>query len=167
MLVLDEPTNDLDIESLELLEAALQDYSGTLLLVSHDPAFRDNVVTSVLAPERDGKWKEYAGGYTDWLRQRPAAAVEEKPAAKAPAREKARSKLSYKESRKLEALPREIEALEAEQKALGEKMGDPHYFRQVPHALRAHTRRSDEIEALLAEKLERWQSLEAKAKSAR
>jgi energy-coupling factor transporter ATP-binding protein EcfA2/DNA modification methylase len=79
LLLLDEPTNHLDIESLGLLESALQDYSGTLLLVSHDLAFLDNVVTSVLAPEDGGKWKEYAGGYTDWPRQRPAAAVEEKP----------------------------------------------------------------------------------------
>ncbi len=162
VLVLDEPTNDLDIESLELLEAALQDYSGTLLLVSHDRAFLDNVVTSVLAPEGDGKWKEYAGGYTDWLRQRPAV-VEEKTAAKAPARGKARSKLSYKEQRELEALPEEIEALEAEQKALAAKMSAPEYFRQPPQALKADQQRSGEIEALLMEKLERWAALEAKA----
>ena len=75
VLVLDEPTNDLDIESLELLEAALQDYAGTLLLVCHDRAFLDNVVTQTLAAEGDGRWQEYAGGYTDWLRQRPVARV--------------------------------------------------------------------------------------------
>jgi ATP-binding cassette subfamily F protein uup len=106
-LLLDEPTNDLDIESLELLEAAAQDSAGTLLLVSHDRAFLDNVVTSVLAPEGGGARKEYAGGYTDWLRQRPAAAVGEKAARRAPAREKARAKLSCKETRELEALPRD------------------------------------------------------------
>ena len=166
VLVLDEPTNDLDIESLELLEAALQDYAGTLLLVSHDRAFLDNVVTSVLAPEGDGKWKEYAGGYADWLRQRPAAAVAEKPAAKAPAREKARVKLSYKEQRALEALPGEIEALEAEQKALEEHMRAPDYFKREAEALKQDHRRAEEIEARLMEKLERWEALEAKAKGA-
>ncbi len=166
VLVLDEPTNDLDIESLELLEAALQDYAGTLLLVSHDRAFLDNVVTSVLAPEGDGKWKEYAGGYSDWLRQRPAAAVEEKFAAKAPAREKARVKLSYKEQRALEALPGEIEALEAEQKALEEHMRAPDYFKRSAEELKQDHRRAEEIEARLMEKLERWEALEAKAKGA-
>src|SRR3954470_4956207 len=115
VLVLDEPTNDLDIESLELLEAALQDYDGTLLLVSHDRAFLDNVVTQTVAAEGDGKWKEYVGGYSDWLRQRPVlneSLEKKKPTGK----EKPKTKLSYKETRELEALPQEIEALEAEQK---------------------------------------------------
>jgi ABC transport system ATP-binding/permease protein len=163
VLVLDEPTNDLDIESLELLEAALQDYSGTLLLVSHDRAFLDNVVTSVLAPEGGGKWKEYAGGYTDWLRQRPAAVVEEKPAAKAPAREKARAKLSYKEQRELEALPGEIEALEAEQKALEQKMSAGDYYRLGAEEVKRDRRRAEEIEGELTGKLERWEALEARS----
>ena len=162
VLVLDEPTNDLDIESLELLEAALQDYSGTLLLVSHDRAFLDNVVTSVLAPEGGGKWKEYAGGYTDWLRQRPAAAVEEKLAAKAPARDKARAKLSYKEQRELEALPKEIEALEAEQKALGEKMSAGDYYKLGAEELKRDRKRAEEIEGELMGKLERWEGLEGR-----
>ena len=167
VLVLDEPTNDLDIESLELLEAALQEYEGTLLLVSHDRAFLDNVVTSVLAPEGGGAWREYAGGYSDWVRQRPAAAaMEEKAAAKAAARGKSRAKLSYKETRELAALPGEIEALEAEQKALAEKMSAPEYFRQPPAALNADQQRNIEIEALLLEKLERWEALEAKALAA-
>ena len=166
VLVLDEPTNDLDIESLELLEAALQDYSGTLLLVSHDRAFLDNVVTSVLAPEGGGKWKEYAGGYTDWLRQRPAAAAEERPAAKAPARDKARSKLSYKEQRELEALPKEIEALEAEQKALEEKMSAGDYYKLGAEELRRDRKRAEEIERELMGKLERWEKLEGKASAA-
>ncbi|HEY5635382.1 MAG TPA: ATP-binding cassette domain-containing protein, partial [Burkholderiales bacterium] len=123
VLVLDEPTNDLDIESLELLEAALQDYDGTLLLVSHDRTFLDNVVTHTLAAEGDGVWKEYPGGYADWLSMRPApvSAAAAKAAASA-ARPKARVKLSYKETRELEALPGEIEALEAEQAALSAKM---------------------------------------------
>src|SRR5688500_12176769 len=115
VLVLDEPTNDLDIESLELLEAALQDYAGTLLLVSHDRAFLDNVVTQTLAAEGDGVWKEYAGGYSDYLVQRTEGAKAPAAEKKAVAREKVRTKLSYKETRELEALPGEIEALEAEQ----------------------------------------------------
>jgi ATP-binding cassette subfamily F protein uup len=161
VLVLDEPTNDLDIESLDLLEAALQDYAGTILLVSHDRAFLDNIVTQTLAAEGGGLWREYAGGYSDYLRQRPAAAKEgeasEKPL---PVREKTRVKLSYKETRELEALPGEIEALEAEQQALAEKMSSPEYFRQPPEALRTDRARSAEIEALLMEKLERWHALE-------
>ncbi|HEX9183790.1 MAG TPA: ATP-binding cassette domain-containing protein [Burkholderiales bacterium] len=180
VLVLDEPTNDLDIESLELLEAALQDYEGTLLLVSHDRAFLDNVVTQTLAAEGGGAWKEYAGGYSDWVRQRPAASAQQQgagsspqrglPAAegatKAPAREKTRVKLSYKETRELEALPDEIEALEAEQTALTSKMSAPDYFKQPPDVLRADQKRVGEIEALLMEKLERWEALEAKALAA-
>ena len=168
VLVLDEPTNDLDIESLELLEAALQDYAGTLLLVSHDRAFLDNVVTQTLAAEGGGAWQEYAGGYSDWLRQRPARSGAEKAAEKAvgAARERARAKLSYKETRELEALPGEIEALEAEQSALAAKMHDAEYFRQPADVLRADQRRSEAIEALLLEKLERWEALEAKARAA-
>jgi ABC transport system ATP-binding/permease protein len=164
VLVLDEPTNDLDIESLELLEAALQDYAGTLLLVSHDRAFLDNVVTQTLAPEGDGVWKEYAGGYSDYLRQKPAAAPAP-PEKKMVVREKGRFKLSYKETRELEALPAEIEALELEQKSLFDKMHSPDYYRQPPDALRADQQRSAEIEALLLEKLERWEALESKAKA--
>src|SRR5262245_14977827 len=134
LLVLDEPTNDLDIESLELLEAALQDYAGTILLVSHDRAFLDNVVTQTLAAEGGGTWREYAGGYSDYERQRsadherqrPAAAKEAEVTEKAvPIRERTRAKLTYKETRELEALPGEIEALEAEQRSLAEKMSSP------------------------------------------
>jgi ATP-binding cassette subfamily F protein uup len=163
VLVLDEPTNDLDIESLELLEAALQDYDGTLLLVSHDRAFLDNVVTQTLAPEGDGKWKEYAGGYSDYARQRTVQKEEAAPR-RTPSltKEKPRAKLSYKESRELEALPREIEALEAEQKQLAAKMSGPDYYRQPPDVLRADQQRSAEIETLLLAKLERWEALEAK-----
>jgi ABC transport system ATP-binding/permease protein len=166
VLVLDEPTNDLDLESLELLEAALQGYAGTILLVSHDRAFLDNVVTQTLAAEGGGAWKEYAGGYSDWLRQRPQ--VREEAAGKkiAPTREKQRAKLTYKETRELEALPGEIHALEAEQKNLVERMHAPDYFRQPPQTLRADRERDAEIEKLLHEKLERWEALEAKSKAA-
>ncbi|HWD22867.1 MAG TPA: ATP-binding cassette domain-containing protein [Burkholderiales bacterium] len=166
VLVLDEPTNDLDIESLELLEAALQDYGGTLLLVSHDRAFLDNVVTQTIAAEGAGAWKEYVGGYSDYLRQRPIP--EETIAAKKPgmARERPRLKLSYKEMRELEALPGELEALEAEQKELLARMHAPEYYRQPPATLRADQARNAEIETLLHEKLERWEALERKHKAA-
>jgi ATP-binding cassette subfamily F protein uup len=163
VLVLDEPTNDLDIESLELLEAALQDYDGTLLLVSHDRAFLDNVVTQTLAAEGNGLWREYPGGWSDYLRQRPAASQEKiipKGKGQGPA-PRTRTRLSYKETRELEALPAEIEALETEQKALAERMSAPDYFRQPPDALRGDRARSAEIEKLLMEKLERWAALEA------
>ncbi len=168
VLVLDEPTNDLDIESLELLEAALQDYDGTLLLVSHDRAFLDNVVTQTLAAEGAGTWREYVGGYSDWLAQRRAPAQDAKPAPApaAPRAARARTKLSYKDTRELEALPAEIEALEAEQHALAAKRSAPEYYRQGAEAMRAEQRRSEEIEALLHAKLELWEALEEKAKAA-
>ena len=162
VLVLDEPTHDLDIESLALLEAALQDYAGTILLVSHDRAFLDNVVTQSLAAEGNGTWKEYAGGYSDYLRQRPAQASVAREETNAP-RERgvSRTKLSYKETRELEAIPQEIAELEAEQRALTAKMSDPEYYRQPPEQLRADQRRIGEIETLLMQKLERWEALEA------
>jgi len=166
VLVLDEPTNDLDIESLELLEAALQDYDGTLLLVSHDRAFLDNVVTQTLAAEGGGAWKEYVGGYTDWVRQRPAALTEDKASSKAAVREKGKVKLSYKEARELQSLPKEIEALEAEQGLLAAKISAPEYFRQSPEALKADQQRNGELEALLMKKLQRWEALESKALAA-
>jgi ATP-binding cassette subfamily F protein uup len=165
VLVLDEPTNDLDIESLELLEAALQDYSGTILLVSHDRAFLDNVVTQTLAAEGDGLWREYAGGYSDYLRQRPAPAAEQTAEKANPVRTRNRIKLTYKETRELEALPGEIEALEAEQQALAARMSEPEYFRQPPDVLRADQARSAEIEALLMEKLGRWHALEERSQA--
>jgi len=171
VLVLDEPTNDLDIESLELLEQALQDYSGTILLVSHDRAFLDNVVTQTLAAEGDGKWKEYAGGYTDYMRQRvvsaPLTRGEASPRLRGDERgvsaPKARMKLSYKETRELESLPGEITALEAEQKQLLERMSSPDYYRQPPQALRDDQARAAQIERLLDEKLERWAALDGRA----
>jgi ATPase subunit of ABC transporter with duplicated ATPase domains len=138
VLVLDEPTNDLDIESLELLEQTLQEYPGTLLLVSHDRAFLDNVVTQTLAVEGDGQWREYVGGYGDWLRQRPAP-VEEKTAGKPPREtvaaitQKPRIKLSFKERRELEALP------VRDRGARGRAEGDhgSHEPRRLLHAGRA------------------------------
>ena len=169
LLVLDEPTNDLDIDSLELLESTLQDYNGTLLLVSHDRAFLDNVATQTLVAEGDGKWKEYVGGYSDWLAQRPQPAQpqrEEKreAAPPPPQRAKPKAKLSYKEQRELDALPDEIEALEMEQQALAAKMSDPNYYTQDAATMQADQRRAEEIEALLLDKLERWEALEEKLK---
>ena len=165
VLVLDEPTNDLDIESLELLEAALQDYAGTLLLVSHDRTFLDNIVTQTIAAEGDGTWKEYVGGYSDWLRQRPSPAAAGEVFLKKDfsVREKRKSKLSYKETRELESLPKEIESLEAEQQALAAKTHAPEYYKQPPEVLRDDQKRIGEIEILLHEKLERWEALESKA----
>jgi ATP-binding cassette subfamily F protein uup len=165
VLVLDEPTNDLDIESLELLEAALQDYDGTLLLVSHDRAFLDNVVTQTLAPEGGGRWKEYAGGWTDYLRQRPAPLLRgERASSERGVAVRAKKKLSYKETRELQSLPAEIEALEVEQRALAARMSAPDYYRQPPDALRADRARGAEIEELLMAKLERWSALESAGK---
>ena len=173
VLVLDEPTNDLDIESLELLEAALQDYDGTLLLVSHDRAFLDNVVTQTLAAEGGGVWKEYVGGYSDWVRQRSAVAPLSRGSLAPLSRgdgakgdRGVRPKLTYKETRELESLPKEIEALETEQHALAAKMSAPEYFRQAPDALRTDQKRNGEIEKLLVEKLDRWTSLESRAAGA-
>ena len=164
VLVLDEPTNDLDLESLELLEVALQAYEGTILLVSHDRAFLDNVVTQTLAAEDDGTWKEYAGGYSDWVRQRTQVGNEDVVKKASTVRERTRTKLTYKEARELEALPGEIQSLEAEQKALLERMNAQDYFRQAPEALKNDRDRNGEIEELLLRKLERWEELDARAR---
>jgi len=205
LVVLDEPTNDLDIESLELLEQKLQEYAGTLLLVSHDRRFLDNVVTQTLAAEGGGAWHEYVGGYSDWLRQRrtPAAAGASskggggnKRAASASGGEGAtgedgngggagpgsgsdggaggggggggsgsappprKNKLSYKDQRELAALPDEIEALEREQSELNALMGSPDYHRRGPQQIREDRARSEQIEALLLAKFDRWETLE-------
>ena len=168
VLVLDEPTNDLDIESLELLETALQDYAGTLLLVSHDRAFLDNVVRQTLAAQGDGVWKEYAGGYSDYLQQSqnqpPARKDSSLPPLTGGRQEKARTKLSYKETRELEALPAEIQTLEEEQKQIQARMHAADYYKQPPDVLRADREREAEIARLIDDKLERWAALEGKAK---
>jgi ATP-binding cassette subfamily F protein uup len=163
LVVLDEPTNDLDIESLELLEQKLQEYSGTLLLVSHDRRFLDNVVTQTLAAEGGGAWYEYVGGYSDWLRQRRQPSSPEAKRAGAPAavpKEKPRVKLSFKDQRELAALPDEIEALEREQSELNTLMSSPDYHRRGPQQIRDDRLRSEAIDALLLTKFARWESLE-------
>lgn len=168
LLVLDEPTNDLDAETLELLENLLVEYEGTLLLVSHDRAFLNNVVTSTLVFEGDGVVKEYAGGYDDWLRQKNAAsesietsrAVVVKPEQAKPQRDR-KKKLSFKEERELEALPGAIERLEAEQGTLHAKMAEPTFYQQAGAEIAAVTKRLEDLSSELQQAYERWESLEA------
>ncbi|MGB2817555.1 MAG: ATP-binding cassette domain-containing protein [Burkholderiaceae bacterium] len=172
LLVLDEPTNDLDIESLEMLESTLQEYGGTLLLVSHDRTFLDNVVTQTLVAEGDGRWTEYPGGYSDWVALRPSAPTAGASAIAQPAKSErgpartARVKLSFKEQRDLDGLPAEIEALEREQHALTERMSSADYHRQGPDAIKTDRLRAQAIEHELAGKFERWSALEEKARQA-
>jgi ATP-binding cassette subfamily F protein uup len=164
VLVLDEPTNDLDIETLELLEVLVVDFPGTVLLVSHDRAFLDNAVTGVLAFEGQGVVREYVGGYEDWLRQRPAPEPAAAGPGAAPARERPRAaprKLSYKDQRELDELPRRIEALEAEQAELHARMADPAFFRQDGGAIAADQARLAELEQALEAAYGRWEALEA------
>ncbi len=175
VLVLDEPTNDLDIDTLELLEQLLQEYDGTLFLVSHDRTFIDNVVTQTIAAEGEGIWKEYAGGYSDWANYKSSlektAAIprkqESKPPAKAaePIRDKG-GKLSWKESRELELLPQQIADLEAEQAELTRQLEDPAIYQQDPRAAEQAANRLSEIDDLLMSMLERWEVLESKSAAA-
>jgi ATP-binding cassette subfamily F protein uup len=171
VLVLDEPTNDLDIETLELLEELLSNYDGTLFLVSHDRTFLDNVVTQTIAAEGEGVWKEYAGGYSDWAAYKASLAkdaqkqkAEVKPAVKAvePARAKT-DKLSWKEQRELEALPGNIAALEGEQAGLSQRLADPAIYQRDPQAAQKAAERLAAIDDELTALLERWEILEARA----
>jgi len=173
VLVLDEPTNDLDIESLELLEDTLQGYPGTLLLVSHDRAFLDNVVTQTLVAEQNGTWREYAGGYSDWLSQRSVPSAPS-PALVGEGQDRAgvrpnvsRVKLSYKEAREIEQLPAEIEALEREQHEITVCMSRADYHKQGTERIKADRKRTEEIERQLVERFERWAKLEEKAANKR
>jgi ATP-binding cassette subfamily F protein uup len=171
VLVMDEPTNDLDIDSLELLESAVADYGGTVVLVSHDRAFLDSIATQCLVAEGDGRWKEYAGGYSDWLAQRPAPVqaragqtAPEKPAAR---RERvARDRLNGKERRELEGLPARIESLEKEQGGLQQAMAGAEYHRRTADQIRVDRARLDQIESELEACFLRWSELEARAHAA-
>jgi ATP-binding cassette subfamily F protein uup len=165
ILVMDEPTNDLDVETLELLEELLLEYQGTLLLVSHDRTFLNNVVTSTLVFEGKGKVTEYVGGYDDWIRQRtpPAAAA---PAA-APKKKAERSqgkskpkKLGYKEQRELETLPKVIESLETELAAIQVRMADPVFYQQGGEGIAEQKARLAEVEKELESAFRRWEELE-------
>ncbi|APY29595.1 TPA: ATP-binding cassette domain-containing protein [Neisseria meningitidis] len=170
ILVLDEPTNDLDIDTQELLEDLLRDYQGTVFLVSHDRMFLDNVITQSLVFEGNGRLKEYIGGYQDYIdaKSREAKIQTEsapKTADAEPVKEKPKAnrtvKLSYKEQRELDALPDEIAALEAEQAEINAQLSDPEIFKDYEKA-GALQSRAEEIEMLLLEKLERWELLETK-----
>ncbi len=165
MLVLDEPTNDLDAETLELLEELLHDYQGTVLLVSHDRTFLNNVVTSTLVFEGPGRVREYVGGYDDWLRQRQAPEPS-KPAKAAPKREKIPDqsdrprRMNNKERFELEALPERIEALETEQEQLYAQMSDPEFYRRDGDAAAQVKARLDAIAQELEDAFARWETLE-------
>ncbi|SCK27090.1 ATP-binding cassette domain-containing protein [Vogesella sp. LIG4] len=174
VLVLDEPTNDLDIDTLELLEDVITNYAGTVFLVSHDRAFLDNVVTQVIAFEGNGQLEEYPGGYQDWVdtrarmaamrqeTQRKAAAANPEPSKQERDRSNRTQKLSFNEKRELERLPEEIAALETEQAELQTRLQDPNIYRDAPQDARSMQGRIEEIELALLEKLERWELLEAK-----
>jgi ATP-binding cassette subfamily F protein uup len=177
VLVLDEPTNDLDLETLELLEEQLVEWPGTLLLVSHDRAFLDNVVTSTFVFEGDGRVQEYVGGYEDWVRQRlaeksasakKARAAAEKPSE--PAAEKPKTtkivvktkKLSFKEQRELDGLPAVIEMLESEQRALATKIAGPEFYKEGKETIAQSLKRVDDLQRELAKVYARWAELDAR-----
>ncbi len=173
LLVLDEPTNDLDIDTLELLEALLQDYAGTVIIVSHDRAFLDNVVTQSIAFEGEGRLVEIAGGYADWQAWRVRQAVAAEPAQRKAERPRpaavsaprsARTGLSYKEARELEAIPAHIAELEAEQARVAARLADPALYQEAPAEVAGLDARAAAIEEELLALLARWEALEAKAK---
>ena len=179
VLVLDEPTNDLDIETLELLEELLADYDGTVFLVSHDRRFLDNVVTSTIVHEGDGRWREYEGGVQDWLIQsKRAAAINAQQAKLAPAPTPpaavaaavaptpapvvaSKKKLSYKEQRELDELPKKVAALEAEQKQLNALLNGTELYAQGAGRIAEVTERAGQIDEELLGLMERWERLEA------
>lgn len=167
VLVLDEPTNDLDVETLELLEELLIEFDGTLLLVSHDRAFLDHTVTSTLVFEGDGRVTEYVGGYSDWLRQRPTPKSQPTPTKDYRAAErvapppKSARRRSYKEQRELEAIPSTIEAFEAEQRALQDQLSTGALYRGAPAEAIAAEQRLKDITQALAMYYARWEALES------
>nr|WP_245835123.1 ATP-binding cassette domain-containing protein [Methylobacillus rhizosphaerae] len=170
VLVLDEPTNDLDIETLELLESLLQEFDGTLFLVSHDRAFLENTVTQIIAFEGNAVLSEFGGGYDDWYRYtQTTAAVTEKPASKTPEKPKQESstrkptaKLSFKEMRELEALPTMIETLEAEQSSINQALANPDIYRQNAEQARTLQQRLNEIGTEIEAAMLRWEVLESR-----
>ncbi|MCX7214939.1 MAG: ATP-binding cassette domain-containing protein [Burkholderiales bacterium] len=194
VLVLDEPTNDLDIDTLELLEQLLEDYAGTVFLVSHDRVFLDNVVTQVFVAEGEGRWREYVGGYSDWERVRaPVEPVDSKkpmqkstssasavsPGDSAAAKSSATNasattssaavakpkKLSFKEQRELEQLPQLIADLEAEQTSISARLADASLYRQSPSEAQQLNQRYAEIDTLLVQALERWEEIESRSQA--
>lgn len=167
ILVLDEPTNDLDVETLELLEELLLDYQGTVLLVSHDRAFLNNVVTSTIVFEGKGTVLEYAGGYDDWLSQRQP--TESEQADKMPVKKKVKAKpskerprkLTFKEKRELEELPQRIEDMEAEQQQLYDTLADPAFYQQAGEETAEIKERLTTLEQDLEVAYARWEELDA------
>jgi len=160
VLVLDEPTNDLDVETLELLEELLANYEGTLLLVSHDRSFLNNVVTSTLVFESDGRIEEYAGGYDDWQQQRSNVEKSKVEGQKPAEKKKATRKLSNRERAELKNLPKRIEELDAELEALQQAMTDPAFYQKPKNEIQAATERAEAIPHELEESFERWEELE-------
>ena len=174
VLVLDEPTNDLDIDTLELLESLLQEFAGTLFLVSHDRAFLENTVTQVIAFEGNGVLTEFGGGYDDWQRftqQRQTAAAQtakandakSKQAASVPAASKPTSKLSFKEQKELDGIPTQIELLETEQAAINQQLADGEFYKSQAEQVKTMQSRLLEIERLLEKQLARWEELDLKS----
>ena len=175
LLILDEPTNDLDLETLELLESSLQEYEGSVLLVSHDRAFMDAVATQTLVAQGEGLWREYPGGYSDWIDQGGEWLTEStKVAAKSSNASalpvsasvqatinNARRKLSYKEQRELDSMPERIEALELEQTKIQAAMSSSEYYRLGPEQMRQDKARVEQIDHELLALLERWEALQA------
>jgi ATP-binding cassette subfamily F protein uup len=167
ILVMDEPTNDLDAETLDLLEDLLMDYPGTMLLVSHDREFLNNVVSSTLVLSGDGSVREFAGGYDDWLNQSALEASAAAPDLRKPAVEKEKPlkerarKLSFKEERELESLPEMIAALEEEQAALHTRLSDPEFYRNAGGDVAVINNRLVELEQELETAFLRWDELES------
>jgi ABC transport system ATP-binding/permease protein len=176
IVVLDEPTNDLDVETLDLLEELLIDYAGTVLLVSHDREFLDNVVTRCLVFEGHGHVGDYVGGYKDWLRQArpapvgaPSGATRNVPAAPVGAghaRDPKPAKLSHKEQRELQELPKRIETLESEQAKLSNQLSDPDLYARDKEKARALQDRASAVERELGEAYRRWEALEQQTQQA-
>jgi len=168
LLVLDEPTNDLDIETLEVLEQKLCEFTGTLIVVSHDREFLDNVVTSTIVFEEGGKVQEYVGGYSDWLRRGHGLAVTDEPLeaeqrkreAQERRRDKQATKLSYKHQRELDSLPAEIERLETDIASLQDTIAAPDFYTQDAALVQQKLHQLSETEALLEQRIERWSELE-------
>ncbi|MEB0137565.1 MULTISPECIES: ATP-binding cassette domain-containing protein [unclassified Undibacterium] len=174
VLVLDEPTNDLDIDTLELLEELLEEYTGTVFLVSHDRTFLDNVVTQVIVAEGDGQWREFIGGYSDWERYASSQAANktssknETKSLATPAVASAAGKskkLSYKDQRELDELPKLIAALESEQAAISAKLAAPDLYKNGADAANALNTRFAELDGQLLLALEKWEEMEAKTKA--
>ena len=169
VLVLDEPTNDLDLETLELLEEQLVEWGGTLLLVSHDRAFLDNVVTSTFVFTGAGRVSEYVGGYADWVRQRLSAEVPSPPdttrkrtvSSKTTPVAARPKKLSFKEKRELDKLPALIDALESEQRELNAKIASPDFYKESADAIKESLARVDELEKTLTTAYTRWGELDS------